>query len=129
SALDYLKNYPYVCTEQTTSKWFAYNMALYIQKHYPAIADYFSTLDSEDFKGKLEENTALSELSQEEMPWLRDIQGDAERRKAIAALFSSNIRQEISVLEKKLIQSQNTNGAFPWFEGGKADTYISVRIL
>ncbi len=129
SALDYLKNYPYTCSEQIASKWFAHNMARYIQKHYPAIANYFSTLDSKDFKGKLEENSTLSELTQEEMPWLRDIKSDAERRKAIAALFSGNIQQEIIELEKKLTKSQSANGAFPWFEGGKANTYISIRIL
>ncbi|HMR17681.1 MAG TPA: MG2 domain-containing protein [Sphingobacterium sp.] len=128
-ALDYLKNYPYECTEQTASKWFALQMALYIRKQYPAIADYFKTLNQENSKGKLEENSALSELTLEEMPWLRDIKGETEKRKAIAQLFDSNIQANINELESKLGKSQMSGGAFPWFEGGKPNTAISIRIL
>jgi TonB-dependent SusC/RagA subfamily outer membrane receptor len=129
SALDYLKNYPYECTEQNTSKWFALQMVRYIQKNYPAIADYFSTLNPSEIKGRLEENTTLSELTKEEMPWLRDIQGEEARWKTVAQLFQQSVQTEITALEKKIIASQHHDGAFPWFEGGKANTAISIRIL
>ncbi len=129
SALDYLKNYPYECTEQTVSKWFSLQMAHYIQKHYPALSDYFVTLGQENIRGRLEENSSLNELTMEEMPWLRDIQGEEAKRKAIAHLFSSNIQADINDLEKKIGKSQLNGGAFPWFEGGKTNTAISIRIL
>lgn len=129
SALDYLKNYPYECTEQTASKWFALQMVRYIQKNYPEIADYFQKLNYENSLGRLEQNTALSELTKEEMPWLRDIQGEERKRLAIAGLFGNNLQRDIADLEKKLIKSQSANGLFPWFEGGKANTHISIRIL
>lgn len=129
SALDYLKNYPYECTEQTSSRWFALQMARYIQKNYPAISNYFVTLNQENTKGRLEENSSLSELTLEEMPWLRDIQGEESRRRAIARLFGSNIQADISDLERKLSKSQLPDGHFPWFEGGKPNTAISIRIL
>src|SRR5690606_40296999 len=56
SALDYLKNYPYECTEQSSSKWFGLKMVQYIGKHYPAISDYFRTIKVKDTKSRLEEN-------------------------------------------------------------------------
>ena len=129
SALDYLKNYPYECTEQTTSKWFALQMVRYIQKHYPALSDYFAKLNQENVKGRLEENSTLHELTIEEMPWLRDIQGEEAKRKALARLFASNLQADINDLEKKISKSQLDGGAFPWFEGGKSNTAISIRIL
>ena len=129
SALDYLKNYPYECTEQNTSKWFGYKMVQYIGKHYPTISDYFKTVKSRETKSRLEENAQLNELKLQEMPWLRDIQQDDKKLAELAELFNSNIEGELKVLEQKILRTQLDNGALPWFEGGKADTYISMRIL
>ncbi|MGY5252037.1 alpha-2-macroglobulin family protein [Sphingobacterium spiritivorum] len=129
AALDYLKNYPYECSEQLSSKWFGLKMIQYVQKYYPAISDYFKALDQENSKGKLEENTKLSSLTQEEMPWLRDVKGEQQKLKALAKLFHSDIASELNDIEKKITKNQLPNGAFSWFEGGKENTDISIRIL
>ena len=129
SALDYLKNYPYECTEQSSSKWFGLKMVQYIGKHYPAISDYFRTIKVKDTKNRLEENAQLNELKLQEMPWLRDIHHDSKRLEALAELFNSNIESELKGIEHKLLRGQLDNGSFPWFEGGKSDTHISMRIL
>lgn len=129
SALDYLKNYPYECNEQTASKWYGLKMLQYIQQHYPAIRTYFDGIDPDEVDSKLEENSKLSELLTEEMPWVRQIQQDKEKIKSLAQLFRTNFAQDIISLEKKLEKAQLDNGAFPWFDGGKADTHISLRLL
>ncbi len=129
SALDYLNNYPYECTEQTSSKWFGIKMVEYISKHYPAIATYFKEIKARDTQGRLEANSSLASLTLQEMPWLRDVQGDEKKLQALADLFNSNLQSQLRDLESKLFQSQLENGAFPWFQGGKANTDISVRIL
>ncbi|MGE8378647.1 MAG: alpha-2-macroglobulin family protein, partial [Sphingobacterium sp.] len=129
SALDYLKNYPYECNEQLSSKWFGLKMAQYIQLHYPAVTDYFKKLDVDTKKGRLEENSGLNEFKMEEMPWLRDIQGDAERLKKIAAFFGTDIQAEINAVEQKIRNNQSTDGSFSWFDGGQANTEISIRML
>lgn len=129
SALDYLKNYPYECSEQTTSKWFGLQMVKYIQKNYPAIAAYFQAIGKNNTKGKLEENVSLGELSLEEMPWLRDALNEQKRLKAVAQLFDANVQQHINDLERKMVKNQLENGGFTWFEGGEANTAISIRIL
>lgn len=129
SALDYLNHYPYECTEQSSSRWFGLKMVQYIGNHYPAIADYFKEVKAKETKSRLEENASLNELKMQEMPWLRDIQGDEKKLQAIADLFNSNINAELQQLESKLANAQLANGAFPWFEGGNSNTYISIRIL
>ncbi|MBE8719185.1 alpha-2-macroglobulin family protein [Sphingobacterium pedocola] len=129
SALDYLKNYPYECNEQTASKWYGLKMLQYIQKHYPAISTYFNNINPDEVDSKLEESSKLSELLMEEMPWVRQIQNDKQRVKSLARLFKANFSSEISALEKKLEKAQLANGAFSWFEGGKADTHMSLRLL
>jgi len=129
SALDYLKNYPYECNEQLSSKWFGLKMAQYIQLHYPAVTDYFKKLDVGSKKGRLEENSSLEEFKMEEMPWLRDMQGDKERLKAIAAFFNIDIQSEISAIEQKIKNNQSKDGSFAWFDGGQANTEISIRML
>ncbi len=129
SALDYLKNYPYECNEQLSSKWFGLKMAQYIQLHYPAVTDYFKKLDVGSKKGRLEENSSLDEFKMEEMPWLREMQGDKERLKAIAAFFNADIQSEISTVEQKIKNNQSKDGSFAWFDGGQANTEISIRML
>lgn len=128
-ALDYLKSYPYECTEQLSSKWFALKMVQYIQKHYPAIASYFNALQAKQTESKLSENSKLSELTAEEMPWIRNIKHDEEKLQALSKLFDSNNTFEINEIEKKLRAQQLKTGAFPWFEGGRANTPISIRLL
>lgn len=129
SALDYLNHYPYECTEQSSSRWFGLKMVQYIGNHYPAIADYFKEIKAKETKSRLEENASLNELKMQEMPWLRDIQGDEKKLQALAELFNSNIDAELKQLESKLANAQLANGAFPWFEGGDSNTQISIRIL
>ncbi|MFD2553034.1 alpha-2-macroglobulin family protein [Sphingobacterium tabacisoli] len=129
ATLDYLKNYPYESTEQSGSKWFGLKMVQYVEKNYPEIATYFKTLDKDQNKSKLEENSSLSELKQEEMPWLRAIKSEKEKLAAIATLFNSDIRGEIKAVEKKILQNQIDEGGFSWLQGGKADSHISIRLL
>ncbi|TDQ82887.1 alpha-2-macroglobulin family protein [Sphingobacterium yanglingense] len=129
ATLDYLKNYPYESTEQSGSKWFGLKMVQYMEKNYPEIATYFKTLDKDQSKSKLEENSSLSELKQEEMPWLRAIKSEKEKLAAIASLFNSDIQGEINSVEKKILQNQIDEGGFSWLQGGKVDSRISIRML
>jgi len=129
SALDYLKNYPYECTEQSASKWFGLKVLQYMEKHYPAISNYFKSIDSKEMKGNLESNAALKDIKLEEMPWIRQIENDQEKLKQLAKLFQSDITSELLEIEKKIMDNQLSSGGFSWFKGGRVDTYMSIRIL
>jgi len=129
SALDYLKNYPYECTEQLTSKWFALQVLQYVDKSYPAISDYFRKLNTEDKQSKMESNAELNSFKLEEMPWLKTIENDGKKLQELAKLFRSNFTSELKAIEQKIVKNQTREGGFPWFDGGKVDPYISIRIL
>lgn len=130
AALDYLQSAAYENTEQLGSKWFGLKMMQYIGKHYPDVASYFEALNQSDHKGKLEENSSLSELEHEEMPWLRDIKAEKTRLTAVAALFNkNNLLAEIKQVEHKLLKHQDQKGLFSWFADGKADPVMSIRLL
>lgn len=129
SALDYLKTYPYDSNEQIASKWYGLSLLQYIRRNYPAVSNYFKTIQTDSLRSNLDENSALSELLNEEMPWLRQIQHDKKKVAAIAELFGSDIAADMKSLEQKLQNAQMEAGAFSWFAGGKADTRISVRVL
>lgn len=129
SALDYLKSYPYECSEQMTSKWFALGVIRYIEKNYPEISTYFKQLNNDGIQSKLEANAELSTFKVEEMPWIKVIENDERKLNELAKLFNSNISAEILRLEKNILKNQSKDGGFPWFDGGKADTHISIRIL
>ncbi|MBE8715452.1 alpha-2-macroglobulin family protein [Sphingobacterium hungaricum] len=131
SALDYLKNYPYECTEQTSSKWFALTALKHIHDTYPQIAAYFASVNKTAAQSKMSENTAAaSTLSIEEMPWLRSIKNDEERLNGFAELFASDgIDAELKALESKLKKAQKNDGSMPWFEGSTANQTISARVL
>ncbi|MHC8947905.1 alpha-2-macroglobulin family protein [Sphingobacterium hungaricum] len=131
SALDYLKNYPYECTEQTSSKWFALTALKHIHDTYPQIAAYFASVNKSEAQSKLSENTAAaSTLSIEEMPWLRSTRNDEERLNGLAELFASDgIDAELKALESKLKKAQKNDGSMPWFEGSTTNQAISARVL
>ena len=129
AGIDYLKNYPYECSEQLASKWFGLKMVQYINKNYPQISSYFKSLDTNNTKGKLEENSKLSELKQEEMPWLRDIKGEENKLNELAQLFNDNISTELKTVENKILKNQTVSGGLSWFDGGKENFYISTRVL
>lgn len=130
SSLEYLKNYPYECAEQTASKWFGIKIIQYLQKNYPAISTYFSTLDSTNITSSMREKASFNELSLEEMPWLRSVVNDEEKLKQLALLFNSqNSKGELQQLEERLNRLQKNDGSFVWFEGGSANLYISTRLL
>ncbi|MFD2743636.1 MULTISPECIES: alpha-2-macroglobulin family protein [Sphingobacterium] len=129
SALDFLKNYPYECNEQIASKWYGLKMVQYIKNKYPAIANYFNTIDLNKAESKLENNSNLGEILATEMPWMRQITQDKEKVKYLATLFKTDLESEIRLLEQKLQRNQLESGAFSWFEGGKSDISISLRLL
>ena len=130
SSLEYLKNYPYECAEQTASKWFGIKMIQYLHKHYPAISTYFNTLDTANIGSSLRDKMSTNELSLEEMPWLRTVLNDDEKMKQLATLFNKdNIQADLKVLEERLKKLQNKDGSFVWFDGGKTNIDISIRLL
>ncbi|MBC8052232.1 MAG: hypothetical protein H7Y13_04145 [Sphingobacteriaceae bacterium] len=133
-ALPYLMEYPYECSEQTFSRYFANKMAQSIVAQQPrikAVFDNWKSLNSSQLVSNLETNPELKSVLIEETPWLRNANNETEQKKRIALLFDLNkMSNEAELNLSKLAQMQMPEGGFPWFSGSiHADRYITQYIL
>ncbi len=131
SALPYLVDYPYECTEQTLNRFVSTGILTSLYGQYPAVgkmAQEFSkrdtpleTWDSADPNRK---------MTLEETPWLTEARGNRED-----GLGSLNVLDPRIALANrdaalaKLKKAQTSNGAFPWWPGGPPSPYMTLYIL
>ncbi len=129
-ALPYLMEYPYECSEQIFSRYYANTLASHIANSNPRIQEVFNQWKSSDaLLSNLEKNQELKSLMIQETPWLRDAQSETEQKKRIALLFDLNkMNNELQSALNKLKQSQYGSGGFPWFKGGRENRYITQHI-
>ncbi len=130
-ALPYLMEYPYECSEQTFSRYYANALASHIANSNPRIQEVFKQWASSDaLLSNLEKNQELKSMIIEETPWLRDAQSETEQKKRIALLFDLNkMKNELEAAARKLTQMQLSNGGFPWFKGSRyPNRYITQHI-
>jgi len=131
--------YPYECSEQTFSRFYANSIASHIANSSPKIKAVFNSWMSPFEGGKgdvksllsnLEKNQELKSLMLEETPWVLDAKDETERKKRVALLFDLNkMSNELGRNLKKLQKMQASNGGFPWFEGMPDDRYITQHII
>ncbi len=129
-ALPYLMEYPYECSEQTFSRYYANALASHIANSNPRIQEVFNQWKSTDaLLSTLEKNQELKSLIIQETPWLRDAQSETEQKKRIALLFDLNkMNNELQSALNKLKQMQYGSGGFPWFKGGRENRFITQHI-
>ncbi len=130
-ALPYLMEYPYDCNEQTFSKYYANTLASHIANSNPRIQEVFTQwANSNALVSNLEKNQELKSLLIQETPWLRDAQSETQQKKRIALLFNLNkMKNEQAIALNKLKQNQKSSGAWPWFNGGPDNRYITQHII
>ncbi len=130
-ALPYLMEYPYECNEQTFSKYYANSLASHIATSNPRIKEVFEQWANTDaLLSNLEKNEELKSLLIQETPWLRDAQSESEQKKRIGLLFNMNkMKNEQELTLNKLMQNQKVSGAWPWFNGGPDNRYITQHII
>lgn len=133
-ALPYLMEFPYQCSEQEFSRFYANSIASHIANSSPKIKAVFDSWKNNSggtaLVSSLEKNQELKSLMLEEMPWVMEAKDETERKKRIGLLFDLNKMSNESMISlKKLQQQQLTNGAWPWFEGMPDDRYITQHII
>ncbi len=131
-ALPYLMEYPYECSEQTFSRFYANSLASHIANSNPKIRQVFNQWKNSDaLLSNLEKNQELKSLIIQETPWLRDAQSETEQKKRIALLFDLNkMSREKQKAINKLQQMQMQSGGFPWFKGSRYENrYITQHIV
>ncbi len=133
-ALPYLMEYPYDCTEQIFSRYYANVIASHIVNAHPRIKQVFerwrTDSQSNELVSTLEKNQELKSLLLEETPWVLDAESETARKKRVALLFDLNrMHNELNSTMLKLQKAQSSNGGFPWFKGMRDNRYITQHIV
>ncbi len=133
-ALPYLMEYPYECTEQTFSRYYANSIASHISNSTPKIKRVFDSWkndpNSKELLSNLEKNQELKAVLLEETPWVLNSQNETERKKRVGLLFDLNrMGNELSRAMRKLQKSQSYNGGWSWFKGMPESRYITQHIV
>jgi alpha-2-macroglobulin len=131
SALPYLVNYPYECTEQTLNRFVSTGILSSLYRQYPAIermAKEFSSRQTQFERWDAADPNRKMAL--EETPWLEMAQGGAEKSSDLINVLDSRIaKAQREVALAKLRQLQTSSGGFPWFAGGPPSPYMTLYLL
>jgi len=132
-SLPYLMEYPYDCTEQIFSRYYANSLATSVANSHPNIKQVFDSwkfMDEEALQSNLHKNEELKSALIEETPWVMAAQSEDEQKKNIALLFDLNrMGNEQALAMKKLQERQSNDGGFAWFPGGRDSWYITQHLL
>ena len=130
-ALPYLMEYPYDCNEQTFARYYANTLASHIANSNDRIQEVFKQwANSDALLSNLEKNEALKSIIIQETPWVRDAQTETEQKKRIALLFNlDKMKNERNNALNKLKNGQSASGAWPWFNGGPDNRFITQHIV
>jgi len=131
-ALPYMMEFPYECSEQIFSRYYANMLATSIVTKLPAIKqvfDQWKSGSSTELLSNLEKNQELKSTLIEETPWLQDAMSETEQKKRIALLFDLNkMTDELKLNLDKLQKRQLPDGGFTWFGGDRSDRFITQHI-
>jgi hypothetical protein len=130
-SLPYLMEYPYECTEQTFSRFFANAIATEIIAQNPKIKNVFDSWKNSTKKtSKLNQNEELKSITIYESPWLKDAESDEVKKKNLATLFDlDKMRTATNETLEKINKKQKSNGSFAWFDNGPENEYITRYLL
>jgi uncharacterized protein YfaS (alpha-2-macroglobulin family) len=132
-AIPYMMEFPYECSEQVFSRYYANSLATSLVNRMPVIKrifDQWKNTNSTELLSNLEKNQDLKSTLLEETPWLKDATNESEQKKRIALLFDLNkMSNEMQLNLDKLQKRQLPDGGFTWFAGDMADRYITQHII
>jgi uncharacterized protein YfaS (alpha-2-macroglobulin family) len=131
SALPYLVNTPYECTEQTLNRFLSTGILASMYRDYPAVqkmAAGFSkrTTQLESFDAP----DPNRKMALEETPWLVESRGGGAAEKDLINVLDPGIaRAQRDDALAKLKKSRTSSGGFPWFPGGPPSPWMTLYLL
>ena len=132
-ALPYLMEYPYECTEQIFSRYYANSLATSVANSHPKVKTVFEQWrdrEPEALLSNLSKNQELKTALLEETPWVLNAQSEEMQKRNIGLLFDLNkMSNEQAVALRKLKERQLAGGGFAWFPGGRDNWYITQYLV
>ena len=130
SALPYLVNYPYECTEQTLNRFLSTGIVSSVFRDYPAVAAMAQELSERDTQ--LEPwagDDPNRRMALEETPWLEEARGGKTGPDLTRVLDPRIAKADRDTAIAKLKKAQTDSGGFPWWPGGPPSPYMTLYIL
>ncbi|HEX4955527.1 MAG TPA: MG2 domain-containing protein [Thermoanaerobaculia bacterium] len=130
SALPYLVEYPYECTEQTLNRYLSTAILSSLFGRYPEVARAAEAMAKRETV--LEPWDAADpnrKMALEETPWLAEARGgqtDLAVLRVLDPQVAASVRRTSLA---KLEEAQAANGGFPWWPGGPPSPYITLYLL
>jgi uncharacterized protein YfaS (alpha-2-macroglobulin family) len=130
SALPYLVEYPYECTEQTLNRFLSTAIAHSVFDRYPSVAAMAETMAAERHTRleAWEADDPNRAMQLEETPWLQTSRGGGSDD-LVKVLDPGVAEAQQRASLAKLAESQTSLGAFPWFPGGPPSPFMTLYVL
>jgi len=131
SALPYLVNYPYECTEQTLNRFLSTGILSSFYDDYPALGRMAKKMSKRDTRLETWDTADPNrKMTLEEIPWLRQAKGGSGDPGDLLNVLDPRIaKAQRDGALAKLKKSQTSSGGFPWFPGGRPSPWMTLYIL
>lgn len=130
-SLPYLVKYPYECVEQTLNRFLSTGIVSSLFAKYPSVAKMAKEMSARKTQfERFDQADANRRMTLEESPWLEASQGGATDAADLSAILDQRVaKEEREKALTRLKKMQLPAGAFPWFEGGPPDEYMTLYVL
>ena len=130
SALPYLIDYPYECTEQTMNRFLSTGILSSLYGDYPAIAKMAKQMSQRDTPlESWDADDPNRRMALEETPWLAQSRGGAKPQHDLVKVLDPRVASATRrAALAKLRKAQTSSGGFPWFPGGPPSPYITLYL-
>jgi len=131
TALPYLVNYPYECSEQTLNRFLSTGILTSMFDRYPAVAKMAGQMAKRDTQYEaFDAPDPNRKMALEETPWLVESKGgDAAPEDLINVLDPRIAGAQRDGALAKLQKAQTSSGGFPWFPGGPPSPYMTLYVV
>lgn len=130
-ALPSILKSPYQCSELILNKYVTTGILSSFYGQYPQLAKMAKQFSKRKTAlEKFDEPDANRRMALEESPWLKMAKGGFEDEELLANVLDPAVaKEEQKKALTKLKKMQLDSGAFPWFEGGRPDEFMTLYIL
>lgn len=132
-ALPFLMEFPHECSEQVFNRLYANGLAKHIAGSDPRIRtifDQWKNAQPDALLSNLEKNESLKNVMLLETPWVLEAKSESAAKRQVGILFEdARMKRELDSAYSKLKNMQLSDGSWPWFPGGRGNSFITLYIV
>lgn len=130
NSLPGLVHYPHECTEQLLDRFVPLSIANAFYRKNPALREAVKKIPKRATVTPAWDRHDPRRLMQlMETPWEEASKGRVPYWPMIDMLDPAAVQREVMEALAKLAHTQNSDGGFPWFPGGRSDPYMTLVVL